>query len=84
MDQLTRASSQSILKPIIAEHNKAMTARRDAGEGSSSTANGDIKVKDAQSTISKAKARGIGPEKYAAEAESEHNLWKLTMSQIFA
>ena len=76
-------ASQSILKPIIAEHNKRMTAERNAGEGSSSSADGDIKVKDAQSAISKSTAKGIGPEKYAAEAEAEHNLWKMTIGAIY-
>jgi hypothetical protein len=61
-----------------------MTAERNAGEGSSSGTDGDIKVKDAQSTISKAKAKGIGPEKYLAEAEAEHNLWKTAIGGIYA
>jgi hypothetical protein len=84
MDVLDFTRRQSILKPIVAQHNEALNAEGSRG-GSSSSSDGSIKVKDAQSTISKTKAKGISPERYMAEAENEQNRspYKIAMAGIY-
>lgn len=77
-----QADCQSILKPIVEQHNKVLRARCQETGGSAE----DIKVKVAQDVISKSKAKGVSPLKYLAEAESgesHQNAWKLAIAGIY-
>lgn len=73
---------QSILKPIVEQHNGVLRERCKERGGASE----EIKVKVAQEIISKSKAKGISPVRYLAEAESgegQENIWKLAIAGIY-
>ena len=69
----------------MAQQNAALSNDRKEGGGSTSSSEGEIKLKVVQNTISKCKAKGISPEKYLAEAEAEEytNAFKLAMGNIY-
>lgn len=77
-------TSQSLLKPIVAQHNQSLKGR--ANDGDSAAARGEeIKLKVAQDVISKAKNKGISEHQYLAEAQSaeSNSAWKLAMADIY-
>lgn len=75
------AISQSLLKPIVAQHNQGLKQRAQDGGASGE----EIKVKVAQDVISKAKAKGISEDQYMVEAQNaeSNSAWKLAMADIY-
>lgn len=74
--------SQHILKPILEQHNRMWEERsKEAGLPQSD----EIKVKVAQETISKSKARGISADQYLANAmqDNPQSPWKVTIGEIY-
>lgn len=77
-------TSQSLLKPIVAQHNQSLKGRANDGDGAAIRGE-EIKLKVAQDVISKAKNKGISEHQYLAEAQSaeSNSAWKLAMADIY-